>query len=706
VSWLAPAIVAILSGSVILSAVFLYLYAREREPWMGIWGVAWLAYSARFGVELYQVLSHSTAVGPALVNYLLVLVTGVLLLDGSYALAGKTIPKWHRGLALAVAAWTIVAATLALPEFYLGIAAWTFRGVANIAAGVVWYRSITQSGPWGKITGVAFITWGLHNLDYPFLRGVASFAPFGFMFGAFLEFIIAFGALIAYFELTRERLSESESRYRSMFEDSASVMLIVDPGTQRVVQANGAAAAYYGWSQEQLATMHMSQINTLSPQEAAAEMARAAAGERASFSFCHRLSSGELRDVEVFTGPIVAQGRHLLYSIIHDVTDRARAERELRESEERYSTLFESSLSPMLLVAAEDAKILDANAAAAKMYGWPIASLIGMTVGELSVDSDDIVAREVTETIADGGRARTFTHCRADGTQFEVEIYSTPMHFGDNLMLYTIVNDISLRAEAQRQVAEYQQHLEDLVKERTGELSKANEELERASVAKDAYLANLSHELRTPLNSVIGFSSLLAGGMVGDLTDEQRRQIEMINDSGRHLLRVVDGILDLARIAAGAVEANIEEVDISHLCGEVADRIAPALEHKRVALSRVIEPNVCIHTDPLLLEQILWNLLGNAEKFTNAGTVEISLSTDEQAVRIVVSDTGRGIRAEDAWRVFEMFVRVEDENGARSDGTGLGLPISRRLVEVLGGRIEFESEYGKGSTFTVVLPRE
>ncbi|PKL74131.1 MAG: hypothetical protein CVV27_22065, partial [Candidatus Melainabacteria bacterium HGW-Melainabacteria-1] len=207
-SWLAPAIVAILSGSVILSAVFLYLYAREREPWMGIWGVAWLAYSARFGVELYQVLSHSTAVGPALVNYLLVLVTGVLLLDGSYALAGKTIPKWHRGLALAVAAWTIVAATLALPEFYLGIAAWTFRGVANIAAGVVWYRSITQSGPWGKITGVAFITWGLHNLDYPFLRGVASFAPFGFMFGAFLEFIIAFGALIAYFELTRERLSE------------------------------------------------------------------------------------------------------------------------------------------------------------------------------------------------------------------------------------------------------------------------------------------------------------------------------------------------------------------------------------------------------------------------------------------------------------------------------------------------------------------
>ncbi len=705
-SWLSPAIVAILSGSIILSAVFLYLYVREREPWMGVWGAAWLAYSARFGVELYQALSHSTAVGPVLVNNLLVLATGVLLLDGSYLLAGKVTPRWHRGLALAVAAWTIVAATLALPVFYIGIAAWMFRGVANIAAGVVWYRSVTQSGPWGKITGVAFIVWGLHHLDYPFLREVTSFAPFGFMLGAFLEFIIAFGALIAYFELTRARLSESESRYRSMFEDSASVMLIVDPSNMRVVQANAAAAKYYGWSQEQLETMDMSQINTLSAEEIAAEMARAASRVRSSFDFCHRLSSGEIRDVEVFTGPIEAQGRHLLYSIIHDVTDRTRAERELRESEERYSTLFEDSLSPMLLVSAVNAGILDANEAAAKMYGWPVANLIGMTVADLSLDSAEIVAQEVSETISDGGRARTFTHRHADGTPFEVEIYSTPMHFGDEIFLYTIVNDISLRAEAQRQVAEYQQHLEDLVRERTAELSEANEELERASVAKDEYLANLSHELRTPLNSVIGFSSLLASGMVGDITDEQRRQIEMINDSGRHLLRVVDGILDLARIASGAVEAKIEKVDISRLCTEVADRIEPALELKNVALSRVIEKNVHAQTDPLLLEQVLWNLLGNAEKFTDAGTVEISLTEDEHATRIVVSDTGRGVKAEDAWRVFEMFVRVEDENGARSDGTGLGLPISKRLVEVLGGRIEFESEYGKGSSFTVVLPKE
>lgn len=702
-NWLAPAIVAILSGSVILAAVFLYLYVRERESWMGIWGAAWLAYSARFGVELYQALSHSTAAVPALTNHLLVLITGVLLLDGSYMLAGKTIPKWHRVLALAVAGWTVVAVALALPVFYVSIGAWTFRGVANIAAGVVWYRSITRSGPWGKITGVAFIAWGLHNLNYPVLRGVASFAAFGFMFGAFLEFIIAFGALIAYFERTRWELSESESRYRSMFEGSASVMLIVDPSSQSIVHANAAAAEYYGWSLAQLKTMNMGQINTLPGEEITAEMARAVARESSLFNFRHRLASGEIRDVEVFTGPIVSQGRHLLYSIVHDVTDRTRAERELRESEERYSTLFESSLSPMLLVSVKRAAILDANEAAARMYGWSIARLVGMTISDLSVDAEDEVAREVAATVADRGRARTYTHLRADGTPFEVEIYSTPMYFGDETVLYTIVNDISPRAEAQRQVAEYQQHLEDLVEERTAELSKVNEELKQASAAKDEYLANLSHELRTPLNSVIGFSSLLAGGMVGELTDEQGRQITMINDSGRHLLRVVDGILDLARIAAGAVEAKIEDVDVSRLCAEVSDRIAPALSLKGVTLSKDIAPGMRVRTDPLLLEQVLWNLLGNAEKFTDAGTVAISLAEDDHTARIVVRDTGRGIRAEDMWRVFEIFVRVE-EDGARSDGTGLGLPISKRLVEVLGGEIEFESEYGKGSTFTVVLP--
>ncbi|TDB38850.1 MAG: PAS domain-containing sensor histidine kinase [Actinobacteria bacterium] len=704
-SWLAPAIVAILSGSVILSAVFLYLYARERQLWMGIWGAAWVAYTLRFGVELYQALSGTQAVGPALVNTLLVLVTGVLLLDGTYQLAGKRIPRWHRYLALGVAVWACSAALLSLPLPTMSTPSWIFRGVANIAAGVVWYRSVVNSGPWGKITGVAFVLWGLHNLDYPFLRGVASFAAFGFMLGAFLEFTIAFGALIAYFELTRGQLRESESRYRAIFEYSASVMMIIDPADSSIVQVNAAASQYWGWPAEVLTSVRIADIAALGEEELLAEMADATLGARHFSNLESRLASGEIRNIEVYSGPVTLEGRVVLYSIVHDVTDRARAERDLRESEQRYSTLFEDSKSPMLIIASDDARILDANEAAARMYGWPVDSLVHMSIRDLSIDKHENIQREVAETVAEGGRARVFRHRSADGELLDVEVYSTPLQLGGHTVLYTIVNDITPRVRAEQQLSEYQQHLEDLVEQRTAALSAANLELERASRAKDAYLANMSHELRTPLNSVIGFSNLLTRGMAGDLNDEQRRQIEMINASGQHLLRVVDGILDLARIAAGEVDVSIEDTDVSALCEQVASRIVPLVVDRDIVVSTCIEPGVAVRTDPVLLEQVLWNLLGNAVKFTDHGEIAIGLTPLGGTVRITVRDTGRGVHPADQSRVFDMFVRIEDEDGIKSDGTGLGLPISKRLVDVLGGSIDFESTPGEGSVFTVTLPR-
>lgn len=453
-SWLAPAIVSTLSGSVILAAVFLYLYTQERARWMLVWGIAWLAYSVRFSVDLYQVVSQPSA-ALTLISQLLVLFTGILLLDGSHSLAGRQTPRWPWLVGAAVAVWTIVAMFTPLSPFWASLAVWTFRGAANIAAGFVWYRSVTQSGPWGRITGVTFIIWGLHHIDYPFLRGVEAFAPIGFMLGAFLEFIIAFGALIAHFERTRHQLSESEARYRALFEDSASVMWIIDPADGRVVHVNEAAISYYGWTAEQFSRMNVAQVNTLSPDEIKAEMARVRSKERSMFNFRHRLASGEVRDVEVYASAVRIDGRDLLYSIVHDVTDRTRAERELRESEERYSTLFEDSLSPMLLISGEGARILDANEAAARMYGWPIASLTQMGIADLSVDDQAVIEREVAETISAGGRVGYFIHRRADGSKLDVEVYSTPISSGDGVVLYTIVNDISARVEAETRLAEY-----------------------------------------------------------------------------------------------------------------------------------------------------------------------------------------------------------------------------------------------------------
>jgi PAS domain S-box-containing protein len=832
VSWLAPAIVAILSGSVILSVVFLYLYVTERERWMGIWGVAWLAYTIRFAVDLYQVLTGSDAVALGLTSSLLVLVTGVLLLEGTYVLAGRGVPRWHRYLGGVVAAGTAVGTLLGVPPIYALVIVWVFRGLANIAAGVVWYRHITDAGAWGKITAVTFVVWGIHNLDYPLTRGIVWFAPIGFMLGAFLEFILAFGALISHFERTRrllahsetsfrlfaenardvifrtrlkpeyameyigpsiERLtgyppahfiespdasielvhpedrgvviaamggdvlevpwlcrwlhrdghvvwteqqlvavrdangtvirvegiardvtdrvlaeqaaSRSELRYRALFERSASVMLLVDPDEGVIADLNDAAVAYYGWSREQLLGMPMSEINTLSADQINVEMAAARAQRRNHFFFRHRRAGGDVRDVEVYSGPVPYDDRVLLFSIVHDITDRREMLRDLAESEERYVAVFRDSLSPMLLVDPTDARIVDANAAAAGLYGMSASALTTLTIGDLSTDTIETIAGEIQATLERGGHFGTFRHHCADDTIRDVEVYATPIVSRGRTLLYTIVHDITQRSQAERELAVYRQHLEEVVAERTEELTRANAALERASQAKDEYLANMSHELRTPLNSVIGFSSLLMRGMAGELNDEQVRQVDMINTAGQHLLGVVDGILDLARIEAGRIEADLEPTDVSMLCTKVADGAGPLAAARGIVLAAEIPEGVEAVTDPTLLEQIVWNLVGNGIKFTDEGEVTLVLTASENSFTIVVSDTGRGLRSEDRDRVFETFLRIEGADGTRTEGSGLGLPITKRLVRVLGGTIDLESELGRGSVFTVVIPR-
>jgi len=193
--------------------------------------------------------------------------------------------------------------------------------------------------------------------------------------------------------------------------------------------------------------------------------------------------------------------------------------------------------------------------------------------------------------------------------------------------------------------------------------------------------------------------------MAGDLNEEQIRQVQMINSAGMHLLGVVDGILDLARIAAGRVDIESAPVNVSDLCQVVSHGAALLASERGLEFDSDIEPDVHAVTDTTILEQILWNLIGNAIKFTDAGSVHLSLSTSGSGFNMMVSDTGRGLRPEDADRIFETFIRLEDGHGTRTEGSGLGLPIAKRLTRLLGGTISLESELGVGSTFAVEIPR-
>ncbi|MDP2182094.1 MAG: ATP-binding protein [Actinomycetota bacterium] len=237
------------------------------------------------------------------------------------------------------------------------------------------------------------------------------------------------------------------------------------------------------------------------------------------------------------------------------------------------------------------------------------------------------------------------------------------------------------------------------------ELERLNAELKQANQAKSSSLANMSHELRTPLNSILGFTGIILQGLAGPLTDEQHKQLEMVQHSGRHLLALINDILDLQRVEAGLTIAHSRDCMVHDLVVSLVDTIRPLAEEKglevQIDLSDAPEHMV---VDSRGLEQILLNLLGNAVKFTERGEIGLRVWSIDSLVRFAVCDTGPGIPVEKQDAVFGEFIQLPSDDELSPTGTGLGLSVSRHLARDLGGRVELESTPGEGSTFTLVLP--
>jgi PAS domain S-box-containing protein len=239
-------------------------------------------------------------------------------------------------------------------------------------------------------------------------------------------------------------------------------------------------------------------------------------------------------------------------------------------------------------------------------------------------------------------------------------------------------------------------------------LQEKNLELEGANFAKDRFLASMSHELRTPLNAIIGFTGTLLMKLPGPLTSDQDNQLRTVQGSAKHLLSLINDLLDLAKIESGKVELNLEQIICQRVIEEVGATLKPLAQNKGLRFDiKMPKDDLSLMTDRRALSQIIINLTNNAIKFTDKGVIQIEIGQVQKNGRmlteIAVTDSGVGIRAEDQAKLFEAFTQVNGHSAKRHEGTGLGLHLSQKLAQLLGGRISFESEYGKGSTFTLAI---
>lgn len=249
--------------------------------------------------------------------------------------------------------------------------------------------------------------------------------------------------------------------------------------------------------------------------------------------------------------------------------------------------------------------------------------------------------------------------------------------------------------------------LEEQVRDRTAELEVAKEKAQSADRLKSAFLATMSHELRTPLNSIIGFTGILLQRLGGPLNEEQDKQLSMVYNSAKHLLELINDVLDLSKIEAEQLNVAHESFNLRDSLEKVLKTSQPLADSKGISLSADIAPDIgTIISDRRRVEQILLNLLSNAVKFTEQGGVRLRGFVKDRKIVLVVSDSGIGIKPEDMGKLFNAFRQIESGLTRKYDGTGLGLSICRKLAHLLGGEIEAESVWGQGSTFTFSLPQE
>jgi len=384
-----------------------------------------------------------------------------------------------------------------------------------------------------------------------------------------------------------------------------------------------------------------------------------------------------------------------------DSPSRGRASRGARPKlDERFGdflkaapdALLESAPDAMVVIG-PDGRIVLVNAQTEKLFGYERKELIGLPIETLVPDRFRERHPEHRQSYASEPKTRPMGMGldlfgrRKDGQEFACEISLSPIVTDAGTLVTAAIRDVT---------------------ERKRDMETQNRRMEEANRLKSEFLANMSHELRTPLNAIIGFSKLLHTGKAGPLSATQTEYLGDILSSSEHLLQLINDVLDLAKVESGRTEMHVEEVALGRVAGEVRDILRGLAAEKRIRLSVQVDKELGpVRVDPRLLKQVLYNFLSNAIKFTpEHGNVTMRIEPEgDERFTVAVEDSGIGIKPEDMSRLFVEFQQLDAGSAKRYPGTGLGLALTKRIVEAQGGVVGVRSEVGAGSTFFATLPR-
>ncbi len=374
--------------------------------------------------------------------------------------------------------------------------------------------------------------------------------------------------------------------------------------------------------------------------------------------------------------------------------------RRLRDSEAQTRLIIDRAHDAFVAMDASGI-IVDWNPQAATTFGWSREEALGLPLETTLIPAQfrEQHRRGLQQFLQSGegpllNRRLQVTALHRDGHEFPVELSISPVRAGRSWLFHSFIHDITERKA-----------YEEKIEQQNRELELRNREVERATQLKSQFLASMSHELRTPLNAILGFSELLEEA-AGQQSSREQRWVQHIRTAGRHLLQLINDILDLAKIESGRVEIETEDFAVAPAVAEVLSIVQPLATAKHLHLDTVVPQDLFVHADRVRFKQVIYNLLSNAVKFTpDLGSVRVDCAATADAVTVSVSDTGIGIRPEDQEAIFEEFRQAGTNVDGVKEGTGLGLAIARRLLELQGGKIWVESDAGRGSRFTISLPR-